>query len=64
MIPAGVVAGVSLQRPGSTRQSHTSKRVKVAEHGVRQAGEAIGLLLEDVLPVRLEAWGVRGVRSK
>lgn len=55
---------MALQRAGGAGQPHTSEDVVVAEQGVGQAGEAVRVLLVDVLPVGLQVRGAGGVRSK
>jgi len=55
---------MSLQRAGGAGLSHTGEGVAVTERGVRQAGQAIRVLLEDVLPVGLEARGAGGERPE
>lgn len=64
LVPAAVVAGMTLQRAGGAGQPHADKGVVVAEGGVGQGGEAVRLLLIEVLPVGLQAGGARGVRPE
>lgn len=59
-----MIGGVSLQRPGGARQAHAGEGVVVAERGVGQAGDAVRLLVEDVLPVGLQARRAGRIRAE
>lgn len=53
-----------LQRSGGAGQTHTGEGMEVAERGVGHAGQAIRLLLEDVLPVGAEPRRAGRIRSE